>query len=715
MNFEDILGNLLEVVGSTVVCKLNIDSLLLTNITDCVNNIISILIYNSDEVPNAEVIKILFKCLLNKFIAASVDNRNANNLVRASYVSYTAILLNKYGKAALSSYNILLQHLCYTLDGLERAEVRTARISLVLGLLILLPTKLYEDLIKWVLKLSTTSKISHRQVALEILGKLLTNDAEELRPNEIPFQNSTSDPSSSDSQNDGNVENNRQTSQDLPEGEEVGSVSRTAHADIIRAVYERVHDVSSSLRMRALTILTECVSSTDPPTREAIKELNGCGDAPRLLAVAARCACDERAVVRRAAAALVQRLLAAADRVVPNDLAILISLCRDASILVRTSAITGLSEILMQKPCDATVDAFLTGPMNQLSDPEAKVQELVMNQIHQILFERLHNYTVGGQEDTLPWLFLAGVIRHNMRRHLQKACALLHNSPRSIGPRVVDIVGTHLGEADGARDLQSLVLLTGLARHFPNSDPRFLLRYYYRLDDDIQVCDVRILGLIYELLTAWSKALTAPDRDTLKAHLVRRLAAPTSAVDDGCRTACATLAAHLDPDNLQWATELLQDAENRAVNGGSVGEWLLAADLSLVAPSPPSEALLQLLLGPLADPPPGMSAAEVGACAAGAGRLCVRSREAAAVAAPALAALLRRQGAPLPARLNALLALTDVCVRWVTVFIARLKAGAGCGRMCHSSVMQSKLFPVPFSPVCASTRCSRSPTSVSGG
>lgn len=52
---------------------------------------------------------------------------------------------------------------------------------------------------------------------------------------------------------------------------------------------------------------------------------------------------------------------------------ILVGLCRDASILVRTSAITGLSELLMQKPSDAVVDAFLTGPMNQLSDPEAKV------------------------------------------------------------------------------------------------------------------------------------------------------------------------------------------------------------------------------------------------------------------------------------------------------------------------------------------------------
>lgn len=40
------------------------------------------------------------------------------NLVRASYVTYSGLLLSKYGKAALPGYNILLQHLCYTLDGL---------------------------------------------------------------------------------------------------------------------------------------------------------------------------------------------------------------------------------------------------------------------------------------------------------------------------------------------------------------------------------------------------------------------------------------------------------------------------------------------------------------------------------------------------------------------------------------------------------------------
>ena len=58
-------------------------------------------------------------------------------------------------------------------------------------------------------------------------------------------------------------------------------------------------------------------------------------------------------------------------------------------------------------------------------------------------------------------------------------------------------------------------------------------------------------------------------------------------------------------------------------------------------------------------------ASERGQCVAGAGRLCVRSRDAAAALAPSMAALLRDAAAPLCARLNSLLALTDICTRYI--------------------------------------------------
>ena len=51
----------------------------------------------------------------------------------------------------------------------------------------------------------------------------------------------------------------------------------------------------------------------------------------------------------------------------------LVGLCRDASIVVRVAAINALGELAAQNPDQAVLDAFLSGPMHQLSDPEAKV------------------------------------------------------------------------------------------------------------------------------------------------------------------------------------------------------------------------------------------------------------------------------------------------------------------------------------------------------
>lgn len=56
------------------------------------------------------------------------------------------------------------------------------------------------------------------------------------------------------------------------------------------------------------------------------QELNGTGPVSRLLALAARCVCDERAAVRRAALALVHRSLVKQDSPMPdpNDLGVTI-------------------------------------------------------------------------------------------------------------------------------------------------------------------------------------------------------------------------------------------------------------------------------------------------------------------------------------------------------------------------------------------------------
>ncbi|XP_045447680.1 uncharacterized protein LOC123656001 [Melitaea cinxia] len=803
MNFEDIVSNLLDITGGAIVNKLHIDKVELANLSGTIYEMIDILICQTKDEPNSTAILLIFKCLLPKFIAASTDSRSANNVVRASYVTYSGILLSKYGKAALPGFNILLQHLCYTLDGLERAEVRFARVSLVVGLMSLLPHKSYRNFVNWLLKLSTTAKVSHRLIALEILAKLLNNDSDQFTNKETTLNESynigkkkleceptpegenTAEPQARTSTDSVNTESE---SEDLPDNEEtedaIAGLLRqrahtVAHGEVLRAVYERVHDASGSLRMRALALLADCLLSDHPPMKRAIEELNGAGSVSRLAAASARGVCDERAAVRKAAAVLLQRLAAAALRggraPRDSDYAMLVGLCRDASIVVRSAALSALGELVAcaalspiattvpllpptespatpsspvttterlgtptkclttptncpatptncpstptncpatptncpatptncpstptncpsthartsatsDEPHDAAsdpptvtrvaLDAFLAGPMHRLSDPETKIQEQVVGFIKDLLIDPLRKYDPLVSEDTLPWEFLSGITRHNMKRHLQKACGLLVKSSNCINHRLVDILSTHLGTSSDERDLQCLVLLTSVARHVDYSDVGFLLDYYYHLTAK-QERDARLLPLTLELLSVWSGAVAGAARDALRDHLVTRLAA---APDDESRPAVASLAAQLDPNNLHWATELMQISERRALASSDVREWLRAADVSLVAPTPPSPQLLRLFLTALAHPPPEWGPQQRGACSAGAGRLCVRSRAAAAALAPPLAAQLRDAAAPLCARLNALLALTDICTRYSCIVEPQLDAVCG--------------------------------------
>ncbi|CAB3223489.1 unnamed protein product [Arctia plantaginis] len=723
MNFEDILSNLIDITGGTIVTRLHVDRIELTRLTGVIYEIINSLICNADREPNPSAIKLLFKCLLPKLLASSLDTRNANNIVRASYVTYSGLILSKYGKAALQGYMLLLQHICYSQEGLERQEVRNARVSLVSGLMSLLPRQSYRKTVRWLLKLSTTSRVAHRQIAVEMLANLLSNDPEEPipvpPPNEAPNASDSGmdiDPPQSDTTNNtsggetenanseqgpnevnqnetggqGTIATEDESSQDsqVPPDEHDSVMEdimagllrqrpqTVAHADILRALYARANDVSGSLRTRALAILTDCLGNTRPAIVQSIKELNGHSEVSRLMAVGARSVCDERAAVRKAGAALVERLLAAPDySPQATDLAILVNLCRDASIIVRTSAISALGDLATNRPSDTVFDAFFAGPMHQLSDPESKVQDQVVTLVQHLLIDRLKVFVGPICDDPLPWMFLAGIIRRNMKRHLQKACTRMAKAGNCINHRIVDILSTHLGAMDDDRDLQCLVLLTCVSREVEYSNLGFVMNYYYKLSDNEEERDTRLMPLTLELISSWSMFAQSCERSTLRDHLVRRL---MTLKNDGCRITCASLAARLDPANLTWSTELMQLSERRAIETGDIEEGIRAADLSLVAPEPPSPELLYLFLNALSEPPSRWSAALRGACVAGAGRLCVRDRPIAVALAPLLAALLTDDDAPMQARVNALLALTDICIRYTAIVEPLMDSVCGC-------------------------------------
>ncbi|KAH9632355.1 hypothetical protein HF086_010280 [Spodoptera exigua] len=645
MHFEEILSNCVETTAYGFVTKLHVDKILISTISKNIYHIIDVLLCKSKIKQHEIALRVLFKCILPKLVASCMDNRSINKQhIRPAYVTYTFYIMANYAQPALSSYTILLEHLCYTLDGLEKTDVRENRAELVTGMMTVLSRSSYKKVTKWILQLSKNSKLPHRQLAVEILAKLLASDHDDSGPTEAPIENNVVSPVAEDPNREpqpststapySTVENtkNNKSKQNTPEtfiitddnsqcSQESGEIQEIddelndsniilrarkhiiPHMEVLSALYERVHDESGTLRTRAIAILNDCLKSKRQPVIDAVKMLQGEGEVSRLTAVAARAVCDERAAVRKAGAGLMLQLLLDPPHAAPraSDLAVLVSLCRDASLIVRQAAINSLGELVTVKPSESVIEAFLTGPVHQVSDPESKVQEQVLVLIENVMIDRLRKFTKSGC-DPLPWMILGGMVQQKMKMHLQKVCVLLSKFRKCLNHRLVDILSTHLGAENNERDLQCLLLLTSLARHVDYSDVGFVLDYYYRLIEMEELQDVRLMSQTLELLSLWSRFLPSDDRTSLRHHIVRRL---VEAQDDGCRILRAQLAAHLDPENLIWAAEMMQMSEQRAMLDGDVSEALRAADLSLVAPVPPSPGLLQVFLHAINDALPG--------------------------------------------------------------------------------------------------------------
>ncbi|KAF9418713.1 hypothetical protein HW555_004541 [Spodoptera exigua] len=656
MHFEEILSNCVETTAYGFVTKLHVDKILISTISKNIYHIIDVLLCKSKIKQHEIALRVLFKCILPKLVASCMDNRSINKQhIRPAYVTYTFYIMANYAQPALSSYTILLEHLCYTLDGLEKTDVRENRAELVTGMMTVLSRSSYKKVTKWILQLSKNSKLPHRQLAVEILAKLLASDHDDSGPTEAPIENNVVSPVAEDPNREPQpststapyptVENtkNNKSKQNTPETllsqmiivnaaknlaklyQEIDDELNDSniilrarkhiipHMEVLSALYERVHDESGTLRTRAIAILNDCLKSKRQPVIDAVK--------------------------------------------------VLVSLCRDASLIVRQAAINSLGELVTVKPSESVIEAFLTGPVHQVSDPESKVQEQVLVLIENVMIDRLRKFTKSGC-DPLPWMILGGMVQQKMKMHLQKVCVLLSKFRKCLNHRLVDILSTHLGAENNERDLQCLLLLTSLARHVDYSDVSFVLDYYYRLIEMEELQDVRLMSQTLELLSLWSRFLPSEDRTSLRHHIVRRL---VEAQDDGCRILRAQLAAHLDPENLIWAAEMMQMSEQRAMLDGDVSEALRAADLSLVAPVPPSPGLLQVFLHAINDALPEWEEEQSGACVAGAARLCVRSRTAAEAAAPTFALLLARSNESLAVRINSLVALSDICARYTCI------------------------------------------------
>merc|ERR1719376_1462002 len=102
-----------------------------------------------------------------------------------------------------------------------------------------------------------------------------------------------------------------------------------------------------------------------------------------------RRALDDKVMVRKSALTVLENLMKNyKDMVNKENLQVLCQHCKDFALMIRKQSIGGLSGLAERYP-DEVAEAWVTGVLQAIHDPEAKVQEKVLEAVHSLILGRL--------------------------------------------------------------------------------------------------------------------------------------------------------------------------------------------------------------------------------------------------------------------------------------------------------------------------------------
>jgi len=225
---------------------------------------------------------------------------------------------------------------------IEKASIRVGIVDALYPCIEKLPTSERSYFLTFLLRLSHSKVPSHRQLASELMGKILVGDWLWKEQSMVPISATPGNPSPS-----------RQSLSMLTEG----SVANTPGA-LLGALYERLVDRVPAIRASSANIFANLCRrllddwSTDTCADQLVRALS-----PRAFQVArrlrGRCVSDDKATVRKASlSALAELLLVAEEKesialsICEEDLLVLGRLCCDSSVLTRKSSAEALTRIL---------------------------------------------------------------------------------------------------------------------------------------------------------------------------------------------------------------------------------------------------------------------------------------------------------------------------------------------------------------------------------
>ncbi|CAH1394077.1 unnamed protein product [Nezara viridula] len=456
---------------------------------------------NSDHGEVELTIKTIMKFFLPTLV---INEENIKMAGRSNFSSYdntivfVSRLLDNFQKDALYGVKAVIQQLCVRMP--DKADIRVKAIPQVVQLLGFLPYSAFEDLILWIVSLAHSDSVKYRICAIEVIAKLLN-------VSDIPYSSSLEN-----SLNDNDVLNisvnygveNSQSKRQI----------KLLYKFLVGAILSRSLDASPILRSKCLSIFGSLLLSDHSEIKEIMRELFATPHKGSGLSKAERCKSyfdyqeyfstntskltlpvnvlpsghsilyhtelftkDEKVFVRKNALQLICNVILYNKFWLSSErLEILVASSRDISLMIRKMIVKSLTDILLLYPSKVLVESWVHGVVSLIADNDMKCQEKVIDLVKSVILENLAVYEKTDSPRTkLPWVVLSTIALMGKRILLKFACRTWCIN-KSITKKTFLTLQSHIGTENNFAAWFFIVCLTEF-EDFPS--PGFLADYFW--------------------------------------------------------------------------------------------------------------------------------------------------------------------------------------------------------------------------------------------
>uniref|UniRef100_A0A2P2I5C0 Condensin-2 complex subunit D3-like n=1 Tax=Hirondellea gigas TaxID=1518452 RepID=A0A2P2I5C0_9CRUS len=487
-----------------------------------------------------KIVTLVLKHILNNILMISRGTSDLSlrslGVIRDHSVIFVKYLLTQIKEHAYDGVYVLVQHLCLRVP--DKADFRQKTSQSIVDILRHLPVKLYSRLMKWFFKFSHNEKAGHRLFTLEIISRMLaeqerqaeevTKPADSQQTNPVSNNTTAHTPTATDNHNNttavaaAELETSTNDSFAIVPSDRAVLVPSNrnilSHKFLLGIIFSRCRDSAATVRSKALALLAECTLSDNPTILLAMKQIfnkdqpvvfttphipnnvvniespmdeideeqqqeNQQDDgivmpnATMVIALLKRRARDDKVTVRKSALQVLENLLKLDEAMVTKDnLKVFCDHCRDPALLVRKQMVTTLSTLVERYP-KLVAESWVTGVLPAILDPEMKVQEKVVENLHNVVLGRLESASRRHSEESneLPWLLLSTITKLSFHKFLNKTISVWSKSSM-VKPELVEIAKSHIG---GEHNEQTWLLLSVLSHCLTVDNTVFAVSYYH--------------------------------------------------------------------------------------------------------------------------------------------------------------------------------------------------------------------------------------------